>query len=130
MEHLRVNLSNVTTCLCGEVLINPHLKDNKFHLTMKICPKCSDEYIQMDKHYIKMAKARNKEIIKQEQEDKIKTKQQKKEDRIKAKQREKKAEKAREEEQIALRGKCLKCRTSVADLKGYCWECYKMEKNA
>ena len=67
MEHLRVNLSNVTTCQCGELLVDAKWKDDKLHLVMKICPKCSDEYIQMDKNYMKMAKARNEERRKQEE---------------------------------------------------------------
>ena len=96
---------------------------------MKICPKCSDEYIQMDKHYMKMARARNKKRIKLEEAQAKEKARERNKERIKLEEAQAK-EKAREREQIALKSICRKCRSSVAYLNGYCWECYKMEKNA
>ena len=130
MEHLRVNLSNVTTCQCGKLLVNAQWKDDKFQLVMKVCPKCSDEYIQMDKNYMKMARARNRERVKQEEAQAVAKAKRLAEEKATAKQREKEAEEAREKEQIALKGVCRKCHTSVAYLDGYCWECFKMQRNA
>lgn len=104
MEHLRVNLSKVLTCECGGLLVSK--KDDKFHLVMKICSKCSDQYIQMDRNYMKMAKARNKDrtIHQKNTFDKEEVQQEK--------------------------NMCKKCYTSIVYLNGYCWECYKIEMNA